>query len=925
MATKRNFSKSDLARENGNSPFEASRTSGITPLRSYLLLAVYVLSAVLLGSSLHYQLPQPKSHRGISPQTDAAEFSEYNALETITYLGETLGYRIVGTIEEAQSADYLLNKIESYQQFAQSIPQAPKFDIWVQHQNGSHRFDIMDHMVLKMYTNVTNIIVRLSCPESAANPSRECENNAVLLNAHFDTTLGSPGASDDGSGIAVMLEIIRIMSQQSWDGYKNSVVFLFNGAEESLQDASHAFITMHELKDSIRAVVNVDSCGTTGREILFQANSREMIDAYKQAPYPHGTVMANDVFSTGLILSDTDFRQFVEYGDNLTGIDMALYKNSYLYHTHLDIPKYLQSGSIQHLGENVLAITNHLVKNTTLTGIEKTNQVVYFDVYGKFFLVYSWATAFIIQMTTVAASGCFFAYTLWRSTTTSPYRSIAQTITAYAVSIASVLVSFASAVIAPNVVAFILTSSFVDRPMTWFSSEALGGLIFGPAALCAVLATQLAFSMVPITPHPDPEHAGFISVLMCFTLVTMATTLTGVASSYIFFVFTSVLLVASVVNEVFLAPKVNKSAPKSSSRAGRLSHWTYMISVFPLSFIYIDYVFSLIDIFVPLTGRMGIDTPVDNIVGFIFGMVTFMLSPPLIAHAHRFGKKVLVKAIGVLCVLQVAIMISAIYSGGSYGGWAFPYDELHPKRLFVQHIKNITSGEASIIVAEADKGPYTMPIVHQLEEAFGVPAEKRGGLVHAGDWDSVYPFSAFLGGYRFDSNQYIKDHTSNGTLAASSEPVGLQLSGNVPTVKSFDSQYDHKTGIRTFSVISIAPSFTWTVISFDAHVVSWNIGDTQPLNQTSHYVVRHVGGYGSDGWRLNLQVLVPEHIRQQGEAAAQAWTMRAEFTALEKEGFADRGDERLIGGVGMLAEVRKLLPIWTSTTWFGSVVGVWDL
>jgi len=123
-----------------------------------------------------------------------------------------------------------------------------------------------------MYTNVTNIIVRLSCPESAAHPSRECENNAVLLNAHFDTTLGSPGASDDGSGIAVMLEIIRIMSQQSWDGYKNSVVFctyflvwlgngvlcdtypthwsVFNGAEESLQDASHAFITMHELKDS---------------------------------------------------------------------------------------------------------------------------------------------------------------------------------------------------------------------------------------------------------------------------------------------------------------------------------------------------------------------------------------------------------------------------------------------------------------------------------------------------------------------------------------------------------------------------------------------------------------------------------------------------------------------------------------------------
>jgi hypothetical protein len=80
-------------------------------------------------------------------------------------------------------------------------------------------------VVLKMYTNVTNIIVRLSCPETPANESRDCDQNAVLLNAHFDTTLGSPGASDDGSGISVMLEIIRIMSQKSWDGYKNSMVF----------------------------------------------------------------------------------------------------------------------------------------------------------------------------------------------------------------------------------------------------------------------------------------------------------------------------------------------------------------------------------------------------------------------------------------------------------------------------------------------------------------------------------------------------------------------------------------------------------------------------------------------------------------------------------------------------------------------------
>lgn len=79
-------------------------------------------------------------------------------------------------------------------------------------------------MVFKAYTNVTNIIVRLSCPEDSSS-DRSCEDNAILLNSHFDTTLGSPGATDDGSGTAVMLEIIRVLSRRDWSQYKNAIVF----------------------------------------------------------------------------------------------------------------------------------------------------------------------------------------------------------------------------------------------------------------------------------------------------------------------------------------------------------------------------------------------------------------------------------------------------------------------------------------------------------------------------------------------------------------------------------------------------------------------------------------------------------------------------------------------------------------------------
>lgn len=48
---------------------------------------------------------------------------------------------------------------------------------------------------------------------------------------------------------------------------------MFNGAEESLQDASHLFITQHPLKDTVRAVINLEACGTDGKEITFQATS----------------------------------------------------------------------------------------------------------------------------------------------------------------------------------------------------------------------------------------------------------------------------------------------------------------------------------------------------------------------------------------------------------------------------------------------------------------------------------------------------------------------------------------------------------------------------------------------------------------------------------------------------------------------------
>lgn len=59
------------------------------------------------------------------------------------------------------------------------------------------------------------------------------------------------GASDDGGSCVVMLEILRVLSKQPKVS-KHSIIFLFNGAEETSLQASHGFITQHPWASDIR-------------------------------------------------------------------------------------------------------------------------------------------------------------------------------------------------------------------------------------------------------------------------------------------------------------------------------------------------------------------------------------------------------------------------------------------------------------------------------------------------------------------------------------------------------------------------------------------------------------------------------------------------------------------------------------------------
>uniref|UniRef100_A0A8C8LWA9 Endoplasmic reticulum metallopeptidase 1 n=1 Tax=Oncorhynchus tshawytscha TaxID=74940 RepID=A0A8C8LWA9_ONCTS len=280
-------------------------------------------------------------------------------LERIT----SVGPRPVGSREnEVLTVNFLLEQIEHIKTISASGPNSVTVD--VQRPTGSYKF----LGGITSYCKVSNIAVRLE-PKAGAQ-------HLMLANCHFDTVANSPGASDDAVSCAVMLEVLHSLANLSTP-LRHGVVFLFNGAEETMQQASHGFITQHPWAKQVRAFINLEAVGVGGKELVFQTGPENpwLIQAYKHAAkHPFASVVGQEIFQRRLIPSDTDFRIYRDFGN---------------------IP-----------GDNILAVLKHLVMSEELADSSeyRHGNTVFFDLLGMVVVAYPAHVGTIINYITAIAT-----------------------------------------------------------------------------------------------------------------------------------------------------------------------------------------------------------------------------------------------------------------------------------------------------------------------------------------------------------------------------------------------------------------------------------------------------------------------------------------------------------------------------------------
>ncbi|KAF5733748.1 endoplasmic reticulum metallopeptidase 1 isoform X2 [Tripterygium wilfordii] len=447
---------------------------------------LFMFVAFVYGSWAVYQyqyqnLPVPLT----AEQAGKRGFSEVEAMKHVKVLTE-LGPHPVGSDALDRALQYVLSAAENIRKTAHWEVEV-EVDFFHSKSGANRMVGGLFKGKTLVYSDLKHIILRIS-PKYTPG----AEENAILVSSHIDTVSSAEGAGDCSSCVAVMLELARGVSQWA-HGFKNAVIFLLNTGEEEGLNGAHSFITQHPWNTTVRVAIDLEAMGVGGKSVIFQAGPHPWaIENFAlAAKYPSGQIVAQDIFSSGVIKSATDFQIYKELA-GLSGLDFAFMDNGAVYHTKNDKLELLTPGSLQHLGENMLAFllqiapSSHLPVDKSMREEETGhNAAVFFDILGTYMIVYNHRYANMLHNSVILQSLLIWTTSLLMGGYPAAISLALSCLSAILMWICSISFSALVAIILP-----LITSS----PVPYVASPWLVvGLFAAPALLGALTGQHLGY------------------------------------------------------------------------------------------------------------------------------------------------------------------------------------------------------------------------------------------------------------------------------------------------------------------------------------------------------------------------------------------------------------------------------------------------
>jgi hypothetical protein len=287
----------------------------------------FLVSALIMSGLLGF---------GASAQGEEP-FSRERALEHLRYLAETIGPRPLGSPQELAALTYFAERLAEFGCLVEWQPVT---------QGGGEQ----GHSALN--TSSFNVVGRLE----------GTEKREIVIGAHIDSASPEiPGANDDGSGVATMIELARVLSQES---HTATLVFVAFCGEESGLIGSKSFVENYPLEnvslmlqldmvsDDSPLMLWIDTQKTQTPEWLVRASIEAFHSlGYRNIDYPTFFQSLNNAFGG----AGSDHQPFMEKGIPAIAFVTDV---TFPIHTPNDTLEYFKPAGLERSGRLILALVD---------------------------------------------------------------------------------------------------------------------------------------------------------------------------------------------------------------------------------------------------------------------------------------------------------------------------------------------------------------------------------------------------------------------------------------------------------------------------------------------------------------------------------------------------------------------------------------